>query len=193
MGTADKHWVNQPTGTVTATLPMSILLRTFFGVVGTHSRRSRRRLSDNDVRCHASDRRWFRARPAQHVHRRRNNGKGQIQSALASAHGRNGERRGETRNATQRRTPERIDPRRRCTRLDHRTCCRGSRGSASLCPRCENASKRATPDAPETIDDRGRSTGCCYRTIQGGSRASLPTLSAEIRLLNCSSKTLRLL
>ena len=28
--------------------------------------------------------------------------------------------------------PERIDHRRRCTRLDHRTCCRGSRGSASL-------------------------------------------------------------
>ena len=27
--------------------------------------------------------------------------------------------------------PERIDHRRRCTRLDHRTCCRGSRGSAS--------------------------------------------------------------
>jgi hypothetical protein len=28
--------------------------------------------------------------------------------------------------------PERIDHRRRCTRHDHRTCCRGSRGSASL-------------------------------------------------------------
>ena len=28
--------------------------------------------------------------------------------------------------------PERIDHRRRCTRLDHRTNCRGSRGSASL-------------------------------------------------------------
>ena len=27
--------------------------------------------------------------------------------------------------------PERIDHRRRCTRHDHRTCCRGSRGSAS--------------------------------------------------------------
>ena len=27
--------------------------------------------------------------------------------------------------------PERIDHRRRCTRLDHRRCCRGSRGSAS--------------------------------------------------------------
>ena len=28
--------------------------------------------------------------------------------------------------------PERVDPRRRCTRHDDRTCCRGSRGSASL-------------------------------------------------------------
>jgi hypothetical protein len=28
--------------------------------------------------------------------------------------------------------PERIDHRRRCTRHDHRTCCHGSRGSASL-------------------------------------------------------------
>ena len=35
--------------------------------------------------------------PAQHVHKRRNNGKGR--SALASAHGRNGKRRVETRNA----------------------------------------------------------------------------------------------
>ena len=65
-------------------------------MVGTRSRGSRRRLSDHDIRCSASERRWFPARPAQHVHRRRNNGKGQIQSALASAHGRNGERRGET-------------------------------------------------------------------------------------------------
>ena len=68
-------------------------------MVGTRSRGSRRRLSDNDIRCSASERRWFPARPAQHVHRRRNNGKGQIQSAFASAHGRNGERRGETCNA----------------------------------------------------------------------------------------------
>ena len=60
------------------------------------SRASRRRLSDNDIRCSASDRRWFPARPAQHVHRRRNNGKGRIPSALASAHGRNGKRRVET-------------------------------------------------------------------------------------------------
>ena len=63
------------------------------------SRASRRRLSDHDIRCSASDRRWFPARPAQHVHRRRNHGKGRIQSALASAHGRNGKRRVETCNA----------------------------------------------------------------------------------------------
>ncbi len=47
-------------------------------MVGTRSRAIRRRLSDNDIRCSASDRRWFPARPAQHVHGRRNNGKGQI-------------------------------------------------------------------------------------------------------------------
>jgi hypothetical protein len=54
-------------------------------LVGTRSRASRRRLSDNDIRWSASDRQWFPARPAQHVHRRRNNGTGRIQSALASA------------------------------------------------------------------------------------------------------------
>ena len=36
--------------------------------------------------------------------------------------------------------PERIDHRRRCTRLDHRTCWRGSRGSASL--PCHTLQKR---------------------------------------------------
>jgi len=61
------------------------------------SRASRRRLSDNDIGCSASDRRRFPARPAQHVHRRRNNGKGRIPSALA--HGRNGKRRVEPCNA----------------------------------------------------------------------------------------------
>src|SRR5271165_2117417 len=48
----------------------------FFAEVGTRSRASRGRLSNNDIRWSASDRRWFPARPAQHVHRRRNNGKG---------------------------------------------------------------------------------------------------------------------
>ena len=61
--------------------------------VGTLSRASLRRLSDNDIRCRASDRRWFPARPAQHVQRRRYNGKGRIQSAIASAHARDGKRR----------------------------------------------------------------------------------------------------
>ena len=52
--------------------------------------------------------------------------------------------------------PERIGPRRRCTRHDHRTSCRGSRGSASLpCPRCENASKCATPDRAERVPTIG--------------------------------------
>ena len=52
--------------------------------------------------------------------------------------------------------PERIDPRRRCTRHGHRTCCRGSRGSASLpWPRCENASKCATPDRAERVPTIG--------------------------------------
>src|SRR5271165_72820 len=46
-------------------------------MVGTRSRGSRGRMSDNDLRCSASERRWFPARPARHVHRRRNNGKGQ--------------------------------------------------------------------------------------------------------------------
>ena len=45
--------------------------------------------------------------------------------------------------------PERIDHRRRCTRHHHRTCCRGSRGSASLpCHRCENASKMCHAGSP---------------------------------------------
>ncbi len=63
------------------------------------SRASRRRLSDNDIRCSASDRQWFPARPAPHVHRRRHHGKCRIPSAPASAHGRNGKRRVETSNA----------------------------------------------------------------------------------------------
>jgi hypothetical protein len=71
----------------------------FAGAVGMRSRASRRRLSDNDIRCSASDRRWFPARPAQHVHRRRNNAKGRIPSPLASAHDRNGKRPVETCNA----------------------------------------------------------------------------------------------
>src|SRR5271169_2650673 len=80
------------------------------GTLGTRSRASRRRLSDNDIRCSASDRQWFPARPAQHVHRRRNNGKGRIQSALAGAHGRNGKRRVETWSAGAHRPSEELHP-----------------------------------------------------------------------------------
>ena len=69
----------------------------FAGAVGMRSRASRRRLSDHDIRCSASDRRWFPAHPAQHVHS--NHGKGRRQSAIASAHGRNGKRRVETSSA----------------------------------------------------------------------------------------------
>ena len=115
-------------------------------MVGTRSRGSRRRLSDNDIQCSGSDRRWFPARPAHHVHRRRNNGKGPIPSALASAHGRNGERRGETCNAIATPdAPEHIDNGRRCTRHDHRTCCRGSRGSASLPRHVSRKTRRNVP------------------------------------------------
>ena len=73
-------------------------VRVEFGrkMVGTRSRASRRRLSDNDIRCSASERRWFPARPAEHVHRRCNNGKDRIQSVLARARGRNVKRRVET-------------------------------------------------------------------------------------------------
>ena len=77
--------------------------------VGTRSRASRHRLSDNDIRWSASDRRWFPARPAQHVHRRRNNnGRGRRQSALASARGRNGKRRRRDRQRRTRRSASTI-------------------------------------------------------------------------------------
>ena len=72
--------------------------------IGTRSRANRRRLSDSDIRWSASDRRWFPARPAQHVQRRRNNGKGRIKSALASARGRNDKRRRRDMQRLQRRT-----------------------------------------------------------------------------------------
>ena len=114
-------------------------------LVGTRSRASRRRLSDHDIRCSASDRRWFPARPAQHVHRRRNNGKGRIQSALASAAW---QKRQKTRRDIQRRTrrsastiggaaPDTIIGRAAADRA-------GARPYRAT--RCENASKCATPD-----------------------------------------------
>ena len=110
------------------------------------SRASRRRLSDNDIRCSASDRRWFPARPAQHVDRRCNHGK-------AEYHRHSRARMAETaKDASRRATPdapERIDHRRRRTRHDHRTCCRGSRGSASL--PCHTLRKRVSRDADTPI------------------------------------------
>jgi hypothetical protein len=93
------------------------------------SRASRRRLSDNDIRCRASDRRWFPAL------RRSTFTEGAIMER-AEYHRHSRARMAETAKDPSRRAtpdaPERIDDRRRCTRLDHRTCCRGSRGSASL-------------------------------------------------------------
>ena len=41
--------------------------------------------------------------------------------------------------------PEWIDHRRRCTRHDHRTCCRGSRGSASLPRHALRKTRRNVP------------------------------------------------
>ena len=48
--------------------------------------------------------------------------------------------------------PERIDHRRRRTRHDHRTCCRGSRGSASL--PCRLATHSFSSDAPDRAGAR---------------------------------------
>ena len=50
--------------------------------------------------------------------------------------------------------PERIDHRRRCTRHDHRTCCRGSRGSASL--PCHTLRKRVETMRHAAADARCR-------------------------------------
>jgi hypothetical protein len=116
-------------------------------LVGTRSRASRRRLSDNDIRWSASDRQWFPARPAQHVHRRRNNGTGRIQSALASAWQKRHKGRRDMQSRTRRSTstiggaaPDTIIG----------PWCRGSRGSASL-PRhrCENASIAVPREPPQ--------------------------------------------
>ena len=134
--------------------------------IGMRSRASRRRLSDNDIGCSASDRRWFPARPAQHVHRRRNNGRGRIPSALASAHGRNGKKPLSRHTAPD--APERIDHRRRCTRDAHRTCCRGSRGARPYrgTP-CENASNGPRRIAPTAHFERNDVTMICETVHQG--------------------------
>ena len=105
-------------------------------MVGTRSRAIRCRLPDNDLRCSASDRRWFPARPAQHVHRRRNNGKGRIQ---------NGKRRVETCNAGRagaHRPSEALHPTRSSDLLPRLDA--GARPYRAT--RCENASRCASPD-----------------------------------------------
>ena len=63
--------------------------------------------------------------------------------------------------------PERIEHRRRCTRHDHRTCCRGSRGSASL--PCHTLRKRVEmchADAPAHFE-RNDVTIICETVHQG--------------------------
>ena len=99
------------------------------------SRASRRRLSDHDIRCSASDRRWFPARPAQHVHRRRNNGRGP--NTKRQMAGRDVQRR-------TRRSASTIQSAARDTAVGRLTA--APRGSASL-PRhrCGNASRHAAP------------------------------------------------
>ena len=124
----------------------------FAGAVGMRSRASRRRLSDNDIGCSASDRRWFPARPAQHVHRRRNHGKGRIQSALASAHGRNGKRGVETSSAGRagaHRPSEALHPTRSSDVLPRiaRERVPTVRATQSLRKRVENVPHRIAPTA----------------------------------------------
>src|SRR5271166_638160 len=87
--------------------------------------------------------------------------------------------------------PERIDPRRRCTRHDHRTCCRGSRGSASLpCPRCENTSKCATPDRAERVPTMGIDL-IPYLDAPGGRRTEATSSLRAREVLNESKQTLQ--
>ena len=82
------------------------------------------------------------ARPAQHVHRRRNNGR-------AEYHRHSRARVAETAKDASRHptpdVPEHIDHGRRCTRDDHRTCCRRSRGSASLPRHALRRTRRNVP------------------------------------------------
>ena len=115
------------------------------GAARMRSRASRRRLSDNDHPVQRLRRRWFPARPARHVHSRRNNGKGRIQSELASAHGRNGKRRVDTckpGRAGAHRPSEALHP----TRSTDRAAADRAGARPYRAKRCENASKWATPD-----------------------------------------------
>ena len=110
--------------------------------VAGSGRRSRREPLDCPItRCSASDRRWCRR-----VRRSTFTEGAIMERAEYNRHSR--ARMAETAKDGSRHpapdAPERVDHRRRCTRHDHRTCCGGSRGSASLpCHRCENASKCA--------------------------------------------------
>jgi hypothetical protein len=61
--------------------------------------------------------------------------------------------------------PERIDHRRRCTRHDHRTCCRGSCGSAST---------ERVPTAQCAVA-RSRNVRVCFGRAQGIKQAPNPS------------------
>ncbi len=136
-------------------------------LVGTCSRAIRRRLSDNDIRCGGSDRRWFPARPALHVHRRRNNGKGPIQNDKMA--GRDVQRR-------TRRSASTIQSAARNTAVGRLTA--APRGSASLpAPQVRKRFETCNAGrAAQRIGHPRRCTGHDRRTPGGGSRrsASLP-------------------
>ena len=141
---------------------------------GTRSRASRRRLSDNDIRCSASDRGWFPARPAQHVHRRRNNGKGRIQNDKWRVETRNAGRAGAHR------------PSKALHGLGRRTPDGGSRGSASrhTCAETRRDLQRRTRRSALAI--QGAATGHGLRTPDAAPRRSpsLPARAGRL-VLNC--------
>jgi len=72
--------------------------------------------------------------------------------------------------------PERIYHRRRCIRHDHRTCCRGSRGSASRAARCENAWKCASQDRAGARPYRAAR---CENAWRCASQERVPTVARE--------------
>ena len=96
------------------------------------------------IRCSASDRIRVPARPAQHGHRRRNNRKGRIPSALASARGRNGKRRVETSN-TGRAGTHRPSEALHGKRSSDRAAADGAGALPYRATRCDNASKCSSP------------------------------------------------
>ena len=105
--------------------------------------------------------------------------------ALASAHGRQWRKTGETCNTVQRRAAAGAYRTLggRCTRHDHRTCCRGSlrervATSAHVAKTRRNVPRRIARGA-RPRSDVPRTNVLCLRM-------------AEFRLLNCSAETLRL-